>query len=216
MALSNDTGILVLLVYWAWCCDLQGRLVIVMDNLDGIVLDVNTTCTYISHSCLEPMHSLTATQCPILSARVILKCWKHSMSGLSWAVRQAGGGGCVSSRHNGSWEQFFTALYWQPQASPWLKSTKACAHHITATNGLETLRPCPLSDATLEGSRLSGSCETQLHRICLCSTGVVCRNSFIKKEDETGDEEQHNYDHGHDTITMNRTVKKMTSWMIAI
>ena len=61
-----------------------------MDKLDGIVLEVNTTCTYIAHSCLEPMHSLTATQCPILSARVRLKCGKHSMIGISWAVRQAG------------------------------------------------------------------------------------------------------------------------------
>ncbi len=44
----------------------------------------------------------------------------------------------------------------------------------------------------------------------------MCRNSFIKKEDETEDEEQHNYDHGHEMITMSRTMKKMTSWMIAI
>ena len=42
----------------------------------------------------------------------------------------------------------------------------------------------------------------------------MCRN--IKKDDEAGDEEQHNYDHGHDMITMNRMRKKMTSWMVAI
>ncbi len=74
MALNNDTGILVLLVYWTWRCDLQGRFVIDMDTLDDIVLEVNTTCTDIAHSCLEPMHSLTATQSPLLSARVRLKC----------------------------------------------------------------------------------------------------------------------------------------------
>ncbi len=74
MALSDDTGILVLLAYWTWRCDLQGRLVVDMDKLDDIVLEVNTTCTDIAHSCLEPMHSLTATQCPILSARLRLKC----------------------------------------------------------------------------------------------------------------------------------------------
>ena len=44
----------------------------------------------------------------------------------------------------------------------------------------------------------------------------MCHNSFIKKEDEMWDEEQHIYDHGHDMITMNRTMKKMTSWMIII
>ena len=33
---------------------------------------------------------------------------------------------------------------------------------------------------------------------CLCTAGDMCRNSFIKKEDETCGEEQHNCDHGHD------------------
>ena len=36
--LSNDTGIVVLLVYWTWRCDLQDRLGIDMEKLDGIVL----------------------------------------------------------------------------------------------------------------------------------------------------------------------------------
>ena len=58
MALSDDTGILVLLVYWTWRCDLQGRLVIDMDTLDGIVLEVNTTFTDIAHSCLY-LHAFT-------------------------------------------------------------------------------------------------------------------------------------------------------------
>ena len=44
----------------------------------------------------------------------------------------------------------------------------------------------------------------------------VFRNSFIKKEDETRDEEQHKYDHGHDMITMNRTRKTANSWMVGI
>ena len=35
--------------------------------------------------------------------------------------------------------------------------SQAGAHHITVTNGLEYLRPCSLSDVTVEGSRLSGS-----------------------------------------------------------
>ena len=36
--------------------------------------------------------------------------------------------------------------------------------------------------------------ETQLN----CTAGVVFRSSFTKKEDETEDEEQSHYDHGHD------------------
>ena len=68
--------IFVLLVYLTWRCDLQGRLAIQMEKRDGIVLEVNATCSEFeghrfAHSCLEPMHPLlTATQCPTLSARV--------------------------------------------------------------------------------------------------------------------------------------------------
>ena len=35
--------------------------------------------------------------------------------------------------------------------------SQAGAHHVTATNGLESLRSCSLSDVTVEGSRLSAS-----------------------------------------------------------
>ena len=124
--------------------------------------------------------------------------------------------------------------------------SQAGAHHITATNGLESLRPCSLSDVTVEGSRLSRTfrrfhlriwpgdqgwdqcpsidkANCSCHRVKLsctiyyfCSTGVLCRNSLIKNEDGAGDEQQHTYEHGHDMITMNRTRKKTTSWMIAI
>ena len=69
---------------------------------------------------------------------------------------------------------------------------------------------CPSIDkANCSCHRMKFSCTIY----CFRSTGVVCRNSLIKNEDGTGDEEQHNYDHGHDMITMNRTRKKMTSWM---
>ena len=123
--------------------------------------------------------------------------------------------------------------------------SKADEHHVTATNGLEYLCSCPLSHVTVDGSCLSRSfrrfhlriwpgahgiicpsidkANCCCHRVqlsctiyCFCSIGVVCRNSFINKYDEAGDEEQHNYDHGHDMITISRMRKKMTSWMIAI
>ena len=34
--------------------------------------------------------------------------------------------------------------------------SQAGAHHVTSTNGLESLRSCSLSDVTVESSRLSG------------------------------------------------------------
>ena len=136
-----------------------------MEKLDVIALEVNTTCTDIAHSCLEPIHSLTAsaTQCPILSARVILKCWKHSRIGLSWAVRQDGEegvfradivavGNSSSRRRTDNLKQLHGSSQLQN-----IVYSQAGAHHVTATNGLESLRPCSLSDVTVEGSRLSGS-----------------------------------------------------------
>ena len=37
--------IFVLLVYWTWRCDLQDRFAIQMEKRDGIVLEVNVTCS---------------------------------------------------------------------------------------------------------------------------------------------------------------------------
>ena len=74
-----------------------------------------------AHSCLEPMHTLlTATQCPTLSARVQLQCWKHWRSGLSGAIRRVVGGGCFSGSRkqlNCSSRRCTNNL----QAAPWLK-----------------------------------------------------------------------------------------------
>ena len=198
------------------------------------------------------MHSLTGTQCPILSARVRLKCWKHSRIWLSWAVRQAGEGRCVSSGHRGSRVQFFRALdghlkqlYGSSPRSMYTCTRKqVCVMSLPPTDlslfvhvHFQMLLwkaadyQCPLDVSISEYGReikddiicpSIDKANWSCHRVklsctiyCFCSTGVVCRNSSIKKEDETEDEEQHN-DHGHDMIKMNRTRKKMTSWMIAI
>ena len=48
------------------------------------------------------------------------------------------------------------------------------------------------------------------------NTHVYLLNSFTKKEDETEDEEQYNYEHGMIMIMVNRTRKKMISWVIYI
>ena len=54
--------------------------------------------------------------------------------------------------------------------------------------------------------------ETQLN----CPAGDVFRNSFTKKEDETDDEEQSIMTMDMIMIMVNRTRKKMTSWVIDI
>ena len=46
---------------------------------------------------------------------------------------------------------------------------------------------CPsIDEANCSCHRVKLSCTIY----CFCSTAIVCRNSFIKKEDDTGDEEQ--------------------------
>ena len=42
--LSGDSDIFVLLVYWTWRYDLQGRVSVQMEKWDGVVLDINATC----------------------------------------------------------------------------------------------------------------------------------------------------------------------------
>ena len=64
----------------------------------------------------------------------------------------------------------------------------------------------------MQWSQLYLSFETQLN----CPAGDVFRNSFTKKEDETEDEEQSIMIMDMTMIMVNRTRKKMTSWVIDI
>ena len=43
--LSDDSDIFVLLVYWTWRYDLQVRVAVQMEKWDGVVLDINATCS---------------------------------------------------------------------------------------------------------------------------------------------------------------------------
>lgn len=43
--LSDDTDIFVLLVFWAWRYALQDRLAVPMKKWNGVVLDINATCS---------------------------------------------------------------------------------------------------------------------------------------------------------------------------
>ena len=208
--------------------------------------------TLLDHSCLEPMHSLTATQCPILSARVrSLKCWKHSRIEIPRLLDRLGRRVCLEQT---SW-QSGTVLHGAVRTTS--NSSMAQVHYNMYTRKLVRIMSLPPTDLNIfvhvHFQMLlwkAGDCQCPLgvsiseygreikdgiicpsihkancscHRVKLsctiywfCSTGVVCRNSLIKNEDGTGDEEQHYYDHGHDMLTMNRTRNKMTSWMIAI
>ena len=46
IVLSDGMDIFVLVVYWTWCCDLQGPIAFPVEKWDSIVLDVNDTCAY--------------------------------------------------------------------------------------------------------------------------------------------------------------------------
>ena len=52
--------------------------------------------------------------------------------------------------------------------------SQAGAHHVTATNGLESLRSFSLSDVTVEGSRPYGSFKRFHLRIWPGAHGIIC------------------------------------------
>ena len=64
-----------------------------------------------AHSCLDPMHPLTATQFPTLSARVLLLCWK---------LKERDFPGCVSGRPHGSFGAVLCSTVWTTwMGIPW-------------------------------------------------------------------------------------------------
>ena len=81
LVISGDIpDIFVLLVYLTWRCGLQGRIAVQMEMRDGIILEVNATCSEFEGTVCSQLlgaHAstclLTATQCPTLSARVTLQ-----------------------------------------------------------------------------------------------------------------------------------------------
>ena len=66
--ISDDMDIFVLLVYWAWRCDLQDRLTAHMEKWDGVVLDGNATCADLGSTVCSKLHGAHAiTVCDTVS-----------------------------------------------------------------------------------------------------------------------------------------------------
>ena len=69
--LSDDTDVCVILVYWV--CKMQLHCSVQMESWNGVVVDINTTCTELGPKCLQliGMHVLVdATLCPTPPIRV--------------------------------------------------------------------------------------------------------------------------------------------------
>ena len=109
--------IFVLLVYLTWRCGLQGRIAVQMEKRDGIVLEVNATCSeFEGHRLLLGAHAST-TNCDTVSYTV--GKGKSSMLKTLRAFRgyQTGWGRMVFHRQYGAVELFIAALYEQPSSS---------------------------------------------------------------------------------------------------
>ncbi len=66
--LSDDSDIFVLLVYWTWRYDLQGRITVQMEKWDGVVLDINATCTNLGDAmCSQLLGAHAITGCDTVS-----------------------------------------------------------------------------------------------------------------------------------------------------
>ena len=59
--LSNDTDVLVLLIYWVWKAELHSKCEVQMDCWNGEIININETCKKLGPKCLQllGMHSLT-------------------------------------------------------------------------------------------------------------------------------------------------------------
>ena len=59
--LSDDTDVVVLLVFWMWRNELVDKCQMQMDRCDGAILNINQTCTTLGSKCLQllVMHALT-------------------------------------------------------------------------------------------------------------------------------------------------------------
>ena len=112
--------IFVLLVYLTWRCGLQGRIAVQMEMRDGIILEVNATCSEFEGTVCSQLlgaHAST-THCNTVSYTVgkgttsMLKTLKE------WASRgyQAGCGRRVFLRQSEAVELFIAALYEQPSS----------------------------------------------------------------------------------------------------
>ena len=112
--------IFVLLVYLTWRCGLQGRIAVQMEMRDGIILEVNATCSEFEGTVCSQLlgaHAST-THCNTVSYTVgkgttsMLKTLKE------WAFRgyQAGCGRRVFLRQSEAVELFIAAMYEQPSS----------------------------------------------------------------------------------------------------
>ena len=156
----------MLLVYLTGRCGLQGRIAVQMEMMDGIILEVNATCSEFEGTVCSQLlgaHAST-THCNTVSYTVgkgttsMLKTLKE------WAFRgyQAGCGRRVFLRQSEAVELFIAALYEQPSSRSMAQAqytkimytlySQADTHqHVTAANGLDYLSPpeaCSLSDVS--------------------------------------------------------------------
>ena len=126
--------IFVLLVYLTWRCGLQGRIAVQMEMGDGIVLEVNATCSE-----FEGHRLLTAAWSPCIHYSLqhsVLHCrqgynFNAENTDGGWhsgAIRRVVGGGCFSGSRkqlNCSSRRCTNNL----QAAPWLKPNTLTACH---------------------------------------------------------------------------------------
>ena len=112
--------IFVLLVYLTWRCGLQGRIALQMEMRDGIVLEVNATCSEI-----EGHRLLTAAWSPCIHYSLqhsVLHCRQgynfnaENTEGVGFRGYQAVCGRRVFLRQSEAVELFIAALYEQPSS----------------------------------------------------------------------------------------------------
>ena len=164
--------IFVLLVYLTWRCGLQGRIAVQMEMRDGIILEVNATCSEFEGTVCSQLlgaHAST-THCNTVSYTVDKGTTSMLKTLKEWAFRgyQAGCGRRVFLK--GFFRRFHLSEYgWE------IKDGIICPSRL---NPGEAVTVC------------NSSIIYTIYQ--LCSASDVCRITFIKKGNKKGEERQHN------------------------
>ena len=65
--LSDDTDVLVLLLYWVWKRELHWTCSVQMERWNGVVIDINASCLLLGSKCLQLMGMHALTGCDTVS-----------------------------------------------------------------------------------------------------------------------------------------------------
>jgi len=145
--LSDDTDVFVMLAYWVW--KMQLHCSVQMECLNGVVVDINATCTELGPKCLQlmGMHVLSgcdATLCPTPFNKVKISALNRQAGDFPGLYQVLDEEDATRSDLVETDQRLFIALYDQPLGTTmsearYREDGKAYAHHGITTDRSEPI-----------------------------------------------------------------------------